>query len=87
MALLDAFSGLPLVGSATELDNSDVFLNLQAVGQQHIGGAVSVSDAGQPATPTLPTVWTNKSVELDLKDVPAGTAGSPLFPTAGFRCR
>src|SRR5262249_47801699 len=81
-ALLDAVTGLPLLGPAVGLSHTDAFFNLQSDGQMFFGPGVTVSgaaDSGQTVSP-----GTARTVTVDLGGLQAGTLATLYFDLLGF---
>lgn len=73
-ALLDAATGLPLVGAAAGLTQTDAFLNVQPTGEIFRGPQVTLSDSPD----------SSMAVAVDVSGVPAGTKATLYFDLLGF---
>lgn len=82
VALLDAGTGLPLVGPPVNLPNTDSLLNLQQNGEVYHAPGVTVPGAGgsgQVASLAFPVV-----VTVDLSGIAPGTEALVSFDLLGF---
>src|SRR5262249_26173666 len=81
-ALLDAVTGLPLLGPTSGLSNTDAFFHLQPDGQVFFGPGVTVS--GPATSGQTVSLGTAQTVTLDLSGLQAGTVATLYFDLLGF---
>ena len=82
VALLDADTMTSLIGTATGLNNTDAFLNVQGAGTTYISPAISI--AGLNASGGVLSLADSIVVEVDLSGVPPGTVAALYFDLLGF---
>ena len=76
VALLNANTLTPLVGTSSGLNNTDAFLNLQKNGQIYLSPQVSLNSPNLSNSPI--------TVSVDLTGIAAGTAATLYFDLLGF---